>query len=385
MSSPRLKILYVVPGTRQYAGIERVVDEVSAELADKHGASFDVDVLFTRVFENYEVGERSYNKIVRSPTTKSELLRVAREVVSSKEYDLVIVPQIEATVIFWMACLGLPRKFVLHLHGNPRRERRHLKAKILFSVMRRLVLPRLAAVFGTSPRQLQAFRTQFPSDIPHVWVPNPVRQFETHATAHDAAVVTFVNVARFAYQKGQDLLIAAFAQLCRKRPNVRLRLVGYGPNEAQHRETIERLGLTDVVSIEYHPHDPGAALSTSDVYVCSSRWEGWSIAICEALRCGLPVVSIDCEFGPSDILTDRRLGRLVPLSESDESVEGLVEAMSYYCDHLHEARRDAEFRKTYIQRFNLDRVARVHADAIASVVRREEELATARESRPSVA
>jgi glycosyltransferase involved in cell wall biosynthesis len=367
----RLKLLYVVPGTRKFAGIERVVDEIATELADKYAARYDVDVLYLSHFDNHVIGPRPYNTLQTEPDGRAELLRTVRRAVSAKEYDLVVVPQIEATVICFFACLGLSRRFVLHLHGNPSRERSHLKAKILFEVMRTLVLPRLASVFGTSPRQLAAFQDMFPSDVPHVWVPNPVRRFDETArpAAASGGQVQFVSVARFAYQKGQDLLLDAFARLHKQRTNARLRIVGYGPEEVDLRRRIEAHGLGDVVSIEHHPESPALPLATSDVYVCTSRWEGWSLAICEALRFGLPVVSVDCEFGPSDILTEPRLGRLVPYATVSATVDGLVDAMRYYCDNLASEAQHAELRKGYVERFSVDQVVHAHAAAIAAAIR----------------
>jgi glycosyltransferase involved in cell wall biosynthesis len=78
------------------------------------------------------------------------------------------------------------------------------------------------------------------------------------------------------------------------------------------------------------------------------------------LRFGLPVISTDCEFGPSDILVDRRLGLLVPVSGGEE----LVKAMLYYCDHLEEERAHAEFRQSFIDIYDTERVVDVHADAL---------------------
>src|SRR5262249_36981473 len=142
--------------------------------------------------------------------------------------------------------------------------------------------------------------------------------------------IVFVNVGRFCFQKGQDILLKAFSGLYKVRKNARLKIVGYGSEESSIREDIKRLDLEEAVVIEHHPNNPQPALATSDVYVSTSRWEGWSLAISEALRFGLPVVATDCEFGPSDILVDNRLGRLVTVGDTQE----LVEAMIYYCDNL---------------------------------------------------
>ncbi|PVE20650.1 alpha-mannosyltransferase [Microvirga sp. KLBC 81] len=357
-----LKVLYILPPTKIYAGIERVVDEVCSELAERYHTDLAIDVLYTSDFKNFEIGNRKYRKIKKLTGGRLNLMLTVRRVVSEAKYDLVVVPQVEATVIFWLACLGLRRSFALYLHGNPRLEMSHLKAKLLFFIMGRFILHRLSYVFGTSPKQLESFKAMFPSNVPHHWVPNPVRRFDgdNNEAIPDSEIVTFVNVARFSYQKGQDILLSSFAKLHKLRRNVRLRMVGYGNSEPDLRQQIKDLDLEGVVSIEFYPDNPQAALSASDVYVSPSRWEGWSLAICEALRFGLPVVATDCEFGPSDILTDQRLGRLVSLLDEDQ----LVSAMQYYCDNIQLEKKYSEYRKSFVDRYSVERVVHVHADAL---------------------
>ncbi|MDQ0562015.1 glycosyltransferase involved in cell wall biosynthesis [Rhizobium mesoamericanum] len=367
-SRRRLKILYIQPGTSSFAGIERVVDNVCTMLADRFAEDFEVDVLYTSVQKNRPTQSRGYKVIDRVAHGRLELMRIFRSVIKAKDYGLIVVPQIEPAVICMAACIGLKRRFALHLHGNPKREAGHLKAKILFFLMRVYFLSRVSYVFGTSPRQLESFKEMFNSKTPQAWVPNPVRSFdlsEALSSLEATGIVTFVNVGRFAFQKGQDILLQAFSELIKIRPNVRLRIVGYGSGEADLRAEITRLSLDEAVSIEHYPISPHPALATSDIYVSTSRWEGWSLAICEALRFGLPVISTDCEFGPSDILVDDRLGRLVPVSGG----AALVEAMAYYCDNLVLERSHSEYRKTFIDRYSPERVVEIHAQAIRSAAR----------------
>ena len=358
----KIKVLYCQPGTTVFAGIERVNDEICTELAETYGDAFDVDVLLVSEHRNHPPLPRAYTIVRRAGSSRLALMRAFRSVVREKRYDLVVIPQIEPTVIFWFSCLGLRQPIAMHLHGNPRRESGHLKAKILFFLLRHLVLRRVAAVFGTSPRQLRAFTDDFNCRRPTVWVPNPVRKFAAPGPDDKptAGLVTFVNVGRYDYQKGQDILIDAFAALYKRRQDIRLRLVGHGADKAALTEQIQRLGLTDVVTLEYHPDSPERALYASDVFVATSRWEGWSLAICEALRCGLPVISTDCEFGPSDILIDRRLGQLVPPDDQ----AALVEAMNSYCDRIAEERSFADFRRENIERYSVGNSAKIHAEAI---------------------
>ncbi len=366
MSKRKITILYVVPPTRSFAGIERVTDSICSALATEYAEDVAVSVLYTSPFEQIVGHVRPYNVVLSFASGRFDLLRRVRRVVAEGRFDLVVVPQVEATAVFWLCCLGLRRRFILYLHGNPRLERRSPMAKVLFEVMRFLVLPRLTRIFGTSPRQLEAFKADYPSEVEHVWVPNPVRSFDRPTPDHRdrGSAVRFVTVGRFAYQKGYDILLHAFAAFCRERDGAQLSLVGYGEDEPAIRTLIDQLGLSGRVTIEHYPDSPATPLSRSDVYLSGARWEGWSLAICEGLRFGLPVVAFDCEFGPSDIIVDERIGRLVALDD----VAGFVAAMIYYHDNVAAERRHAEYRARYIDQFSLDKVVHAHAQALLAAV-----------------
>ena len=169
----KLRVLYCQPGTDIFAGIERVVDAVCTELATNYNDIFEIDVLLVSEHKNYPTEPRKYNIVRRLVSSRIGLITTFRNTVRAKNYDLVVVPQIEPTVIFWFSCLGLQQRIAMHLHGNPRREGGHLKAKILFFLLRYCVLHRIASVFGTSPRQLKAFSDDFDCRRPIVWGAEP--------------------------------------------------------------------------------------------------------------------------------------------------------------------------------------------------------------------
>lgn len=354
----KARILYILPPTRKFAGIERVVDEIADAIAADYGDRFEISVLHLADYGDFVIGARRYTVLRGNVQNRWHMLRVIRQVVKTGSFDLVIVPQIEATTLVWLACLGLDPGLILHLHGNPHHENTHPKAQLLFALFRRLVLERLSQVFGTSPKQLDAFARDFPSHVGHHWAPNPVRRFaqvERRRTGPQDEVV-FVSVGRFCRQKGQDLMIEAFAELSRLRPRARLVLVGYGDEEAELKARVDELGLAHRIAFEHRPQDPSEALANADVYLSMSRWEGWSLAICEALRFGLPVVSSDCDFGPSDILVDARLGQLFAPGDRSQAVS----AMLYYCDNLVAETAFAGFRAEHITRFDVENAASGH-------------------------
>ncbi len=361
----RLSVLYIVPPTGKFAGIERVVDEIASGLALRHADALDVTVAHLAPYPGVDVTDRPYRSIQEKVGGKGDLFATIRRRVAERPYDLVVVPQVEPAVICWLASLGLGRSFVVHLHGNPAVERGHWKAVILFGLMQTLARGAFVGVLGTSPRQLEAFRAMMSLRVPHIWAPNPVRRFDVpRASARQKdGSIRFVNVGRFSVQKGQDILIDAFARLHRRRPDARLTLVGYGDSEQSLREQVAGHGLNGIVEFAHLPDNPETALAASDVYVSTSRWEGWGLTICEALRFGLPVLATDCDFGPSDILVDPRLGRLVPTGDAGLLVDGLAG----YCDRIEDERQHAAFRQEYIARYDLDTVVEAHAQALMIV------------------
>lgn len=365
-----IKVLYIPPTTSHFAGIERVLDEICTALARSYGQSISVEVLFTSIFKDEPLLNRPYKKIqVDTNFSIFRFLCKVRSVVLHGNYDLVVAAQVEGAVYCWFASLGTKARFVAYLHGNPERERSHWKARVLFCLMRTIVLGRLSAVFGTSPKQLAAFRRMMTTDTPCKWVPNPARKFrESDATPRrDDDLVKVINVGRFDHQKGQDILIEAFARAVRRRAKLRLRLVGYGKDEAMLKKLVSDLCLHESVEFVHYPINPAPALAAADIFVSSSRWEGWSLAICEALRFGLPVIATNCDFGPSDILTDDRLGVLVP----PEDVDAMTDAIVNFADRLTELKDFVEYRKKYVERFDIDRVAAIHADALIAASKRQ--------------
>lgn len=130
-------------------------------------------------------------------------------------------------------------------------------------------------------------------------------------------------VGRLTRQKGFDLLIEAFARIATRHPEWKLVIWGEGDDRKSLEALRDALDLKDRVELPGVTQRPGLWVETADVFVLSSRYEGWGIVLLEAMAAGLPVVSFACEWGPSDMVKHGEDGILVPRNDVDALAEAL--------------------------------------------------------------
>jgi glycosyltransferase involved in cell wall biosynthesis len=115
-----------------------------------------------------------------------------------------------------------------------------------------------------------------------------------------------INLGHLGIQKGQYHLIRAFAELKKTVKDVRLVIIGKDNKELETERKLKELAkelgvLQDVFFLGYQKN-PHKYLARSTVFVFPSLYEGFPNALVEAMICGLPVISSDCNTGPREIL-----------------------------------------------------------------------------------
>ena len=90
---------------------------------------------------------------------------------------------------------------------------------------------------------------------------------------------------------------------------------------------MQALGLQDKVAMPGFVVDTYPWYRAADLFVLSSRWEGFGNVIVEALECGVPVVSTDCQSGPAEILENGRIGRLVSIQDPAALAASITESL----------------------------------------------------------
>jgi glycosyltransferase involved in cell wall biosynthesis len=170
---------------------------------------------------------------------------------------------------------------------------------------------------------------------------NPIEQptslFKPDADAVKAwpsAKYRILSVGTLKAQKNHRLLIEAFAKLGAE-VDASLLILGEGPERRQLEDLIARLGLQDRVRLHGFTSDTWSYYAAASLFVLSSDYEGFGNVLVEALAWGLPIVSTDCEAGPSEILRDGEFGTLVDCG----SAEALAQAMRPALDQPVDAAR----------------------------------------------
>ncbi|GAB4284487.1 MAG: hypothetical protein Kow0058_03610 [Roseovarius sp.] len=171
-----------------------------------------------------------------------------------------------------------------------------------------------------------------------------------------ARAARLVSIGRLRPEKRFDLMIRAFARLHAAHPSVRLTIHGEGPERPALEALCRALGLAGAVHLPGETRDVAAALARADGFLCTSLREGLGNAIIEAQAAGVPVLSVDCPFGPRQLLRGGRAGLLV----GGDDVAALAAALFRF--HRDRAAREAWRRaaRAVARSYSVERAAEAH-------------------------
>ena len=137
-----------------------------------------------------------------------------------------------------------------------------------------------------------------------------------------------LNVGSLVSQKGQDLLIRAFANISNSFPDLHLVLIGRGPEKDKYVAEARHLGVSDRVVIIDFDSNPFRYMRLATVFVLPSLTEGFPNVLVEAMACRCPVVAFDCPTGPREILGHSEYGELVEIMTVDALADRLNALLS---------------------------------------------------------
>ena len=167
------------------------------------------------------------------------------------------------------------------------------------------------------------------------YIPNGVEIPSSGINSRDQ-VAQILTLTRLSQEKGVDVLLKAWGEMVREEKDLRLVIVGCGPLESQLKTLSRSLGITGSVDFVGMTENPSKYLRKSDVFVLSSRSEGLSNALLEAMSYGIACIATNVG-GNGELL--RGEDREIPTGSymsgenglliNSEDVKGLSEAILF--------------------------------------------------------
>lgn len=131
-------------------------------------------------------------------------------------------------------------------------------------------------------------------------IPNFIDFDHSHLTKLNEKAPKGVSIGRYADQKGYDILLEAMKHVDK---GIKVDIYGFGEEERlKLRSKAEENRVTNIV-FNGPILNVYQAISEYDFFILSSRFEPFGIVVAEALSCGLPVLSTDCD-GPIDVINE---------------------------------------------------------------------------------
>lgn len=221
-------------------------------------------------------------------------------------------------------------------------------ARHIWSLLRKLFYHRLSAVVSLTEQDLPKLRKLNRNSIV---IPNSVSFFPDEPAKLENKII--LAIGRMDYNKGYDLLLDVFSRLTVEYPDWSLRIIGNGPMKEKIISRIETSGLKDRVEILAPTNKIIDQYLAASIYLMTSRAEALPMVLLEAQACGLPVVSFNCETGPSDIINNNKDGYLIDCFD----VELMTKKVAALCSDTGLRRQFGTRGRENIQKFHPEIIA----------------------------
>ncbi|RZJ81558.1 MAG: glycosyltransferase family 4 protein [Flavobacterium sp.] len=311
------KKLFFVINNMQRGGAERVLCILANEF-DAQGFNVSI-VCLNKAEPEYEIspriklinllGARSKEHIFNRIKYATLIYFRLKKLLRKEKPNCVLSFMTTANLWTGLACISTRIPFIISEHTTPNHtvnSFNYFLRKLTFIIYRQskavvVVSQGIADCIkeNKSFKKLNNFKT----------IRNPINVFQilTKEKVHRRKFI--IAVGRLNYVKGFDLLIDAFSNI--NSEDVDLLIVGGGAEYQNLDKQIKALGIANRVILVGSKDNLQDYYSQAQLLVLSSRNEGYPNVLIEAMSFGCPCIAMDCEFGPSEIITDKINGILV--------------------------------------------------------------------------
>ncbi|HKO62613.1 MAG TPA: glycosyltransferase family 4 protein [Pyrinomonadaceae bacterium] len=273
-------------------------------------------------------------------------LRILRRALKDSRPNVIVSFIDQTNVLTLVAAMRLDAKVIVVEQSDPRKSR----IKPAWARLRLWAYSRAHRIVTLSDDDAKFFPVRLRGLVKSI--PNPFQP--PRANGHDrrsGRTESLIGVGRLHRDKGFDVLLRAFSTIAESHPGWHLTIVGDGDERSELEKLRDELGLANRVFLPGRVKDPYIHLKQASLFVLPSRVEGFPLALCEALACGLTAVATDCAGGVRDIIRNGENGVLVPVDNAAELARELSRLMG---DEAERQRLSARARDV-LENFNPDK------------------------------
>ncbi|SAL82364.1 group 1 family glycosyl transferase [Caballeronia terrestris] len=276
-------------------------------------------------------------------------IRSFRRILRQLSPDVALGMMTSASVLTILAGWGLACKVVATEHTHP-----PILPSRLWAVLRRCVFPSAGRIVVLTEESKSWLKEHCGCSAVSVIPPPfalPIPRTEPVIMPHTVVSPdrrVLLAVGRLHEAKGLDYLIDAFSRIAGDLPDWDLVIVGEGSERSRLEQLVMARDLHERVLLPGHAGNVSDWYQRADLYVLSSRFEGFSMTLVEAMAAGVAAVSYDCDCGPRDIIRHEENGLLVrPVGDADRLAQALTRLMQNDMERQRMAARAAAVAQTF--------------------------------------
>ncbi|MEE9378485.1 MAG: glycosyltransferase [Candidatus Lokiarchaeia archaeon] len=330
------KILFLIPSLEVGGGAEKIVSSLTIKFSERYEVFI---ITYYNIKDNYPFKGRFFSFRLKLKSWKRLLLPI-------KIYKLtkLITPNLiisfmdhtNALAIVTKILFGIKTPLVVSVRCNPRlqykEELRYLNFLIRVMYPSKLVNKVITNSKGVEKILENDYRIESNKlktiyngvDLERINQMKNEKIYDHKELFYDEDIIKFITIGRLIDLKGHKHLIEAYSEVKKELSHSKLIIIGEGPLREELKCQIKLKGLEDDVFLLGMKKNPYKYLAKSDIFVLSSKRESFPNVLLEALACGLPIISTDCETGPREILGGGKYGLLVNVLDNEDLKKKMV-------------------------------------------------------------
>lgn len=324
------KLLIYVNSINAFGGIERVIVNLCNNLMDTYEITIlvkDEPVSAYKISPEIKINSLNCklelnmdNRLQRVISTMGNLFdskRILKQFLKKNSFDYIYTAYITNATEVYFADKSYRDKLVVSEHAS------YYAYNRVYKLMKNWLYPKVKALSIPTTMDTEIYKDKGYNAfyIPHLTTFTNVEQ-------NNLGHKKIINVGRLTEDKQQEMLLDIWKKVNDAYPehDYELLIIGSGEEEDRLKDKINLLNLSNVKMI---PHTPNIDeyYKNADLFVFTSRMEGFGMVLLEAMSFSVPCISFDCPSGPRDIVKDGYNGYLISCYDKEMYSKKIIDYM----------------------------------------------------------